>query len=218
MGSNLTVNKEIEAYINNNSIKLHPVQKEIITHNEQLGDIKRMQISISQCHFLHLLIKSSKIKKILEIGTFTGLSTLSMSLALPEDGSVLALDKNYETSKIAINFFKKASQEKKIKLIIAHALESLKNLNDNKKKFDLVFIDADKENYKNYFNRSVDLVNKDGLIVIDNVLWHGEVVDVNKQDKLTVSIREFNSYVNKDKRVENLIIPLGDGLSVCRKL
>ena len=218
MGSNLTVNKEIEAYINNNSIKLHPVQKEIITHNEQLGDIKRMQISISQCHFLHLLIKSSKIKKILEIGTFTGLSTLSMSLALPEDGSVLALDKNYETSKIAINFFKKASQEKKIKLIIAHALESLKNLNDNKKKFDLVFIDADKENYKNYFNRSVDLIDKDGLIVIDNVLWHGEVVDVNKQDKLTVSIREFNSYVNKDKRVENLIIPVGDGLSVCRKL
>jgi len=96
MGSNLTVNKEIEEYINNNSIKLHPVQKEIITHNDGLGDIKRMQISISQCHFLHLLIKSSKIKKILEIGTFTGLSTLSMSLALPEDGSVLALDKNHE--------------------------------------------------------------------------------------------------------------------------
>jgi len=218
MGSNLTVNKEIEEYINNNSVELHPVQKEIIKHNEKLGDIKRMQVSISQCHFLHLLIKSLKIKKILEIGTFTGLSTLSMSLALPEDGSVLALDKNHETSKFAVNFFKKASQENKIKIIIAPALESLKNINDNKQKFDLVFIDADKENYKNYFNRSVDLVDKDGLIVIDNVLWHGEVVDVNKQDKLTVSIREFNSYVNKDKRVENLIIPLGDGLSVCRKL
>ena len=218
MGSNLTLNKEIEEYINNNSLKLHDVQKEIITHNEGLGDIKRMQISISQCHFLHLLIKSSKIKKILEIGTFTGLSTLSMSLALPEDGSVLALDKNHETSKIAENFFKKATQENKIKIIIAPALESLKNLNDSKKKFDLVFIDADKENYKNYFNHSVDLVDKDGLILIDNVLWHGEVVDVSKKDKLTVCIREFNSYVNNDKRVENLIVPLGDGLSVCRKL
>ena len=218
MGLNLTVNREIEEYINKNSIKLHPVQKEIITHNEELGDIKRMQISVSQCHFLHLLIKTSKIKKILEIGTFTGLSTLSMSLALPEDGSILALDKNHETSKIAVNFFKKASQNNKIKLIIAPALESLKNLNDNKQKFDLIFIDADKENYLNYFNRSVDLIDKDGLIVIDNVLWHGEVVNVNKQDKLTLSIREFNSYVNKDKRVENLIIPLGDGLSVCRKL
>jgi len=92
MGSNLTVNQEIEEYINNNSTKLHPVQKEIIKHNEGLGDIKRMQISISQCHFLHLLIKSSKIKNILEIGVFTGLSTLSMSLALPEDGSIIALD------------------------------------------------------------------------------------------------------------------------------
>ena len=218
MGSNLTVNKEIEEYINYNSIKLHPVQKEIIKHNEELGDIKRMQISISQCHFLHLLIKSSKIKKILEIGTFTGLSTLSMSLALPKDGSIIALDKNQETSKTAVNFFKKASQENKINLIIAPALESLKSLIDKNQKFDLVFIDADKENYKNYYNYSVELVDKNGLIIIDNVLWYGEVVDVNKQDKLTVSIREFNSYVNKDKRVENLIIPLGDGLSVCRKL
>ncbi len=218
MGSNLTVNKEIEEYINNNSIKLHPVQEEIITYNDELGDIKRMQISISQCHFLHFIIKSSKIKKILEIGTFTGLSTLSMSLALPENGSVLALDKNHETSKIAANFFKKASQDNKIKIINAPALETLKNLNLNNQKFDLVFIDADKENYKNYFNYSVDLVDQDGLIIIDNVLWHGEVVNINKKDKLTVSIRNFNTYVNKDKRVENLIIPVGDGLSVCRKL
>ena len=218
MGSNLTVNKEIEEYINNNSTKLHSVQNEIISYNEGLGDIKRMQISISQCHFLHLLIKSSKIKKILEIGTFTGLSTLSMSLALPDDGSITALDKNQETSEIAVSFFKKAAQDNKIKLIISPALESLNNLNEQKQKFDLVFIDADKENYKNYFNHSLDLIDKDGLIVIDNVLWHGEVVDNNKQDRLTLSIREFNSYVNEDKRVENLIIPLGDGLTVCRKL
>ena len=118
----------------------------------------------------------------------------------------------------AVNFFKKAAQENKIKLIIAPAIESLNNLHEQKQKFDLVFIDADKENYKNYFNHSLDLIDKDGLIVIDNVLWHGEVVDNNKQDKLTVSIREFNSYVNENKRVENLIIPLGDGLTVCRKL
>ena len=218
MGSNLTVNKEIERYINNNSLELHPVQKEIIEHNERLGDIKKMQISISQCHFLHVLIKSSKIKKILEIGTFTGLSTLSMSLALPEDGSVYTLDKNHETSNTAEDFFRKASQDNKIKIFIAPALESLKNLNNNKKKFDLIFIDADKENYKNYFNHSVDLVDKDGLIIIDNVLWRGEVANPNNQDKLTASIREFNSFVNTDRRVENLIIPVGDGLSVCRKL
>jgi len=218
MGSNLSVNKEIEEYINNHSLKLNPIQKEIISYNESLGDIKRMQISISQCHLLHLLIKTSKIKKVLEIGTFTGLSTLSMSLALPDDGLVIALDQNKKTNEVAVNFFKKAGQENKIKTIIKPALESLKDLKDTKQKFDFVFIDADKENNKNYFNKSLDLIDKNGLIIIDNVLWHGEVIDKTKQDKLTVTIREFNSYVNTDKRVENLIIPLGDGLTICRKL
>ena len=218
MGSNLSVNKEIEEYINNHSLKLNPIQKEIISYNESLGDIKRMQISISQCHFLHLLVKTSKIKKILEIGTFTGLSTLTMSLALPDDGSIIALDKNQNTNEIAVNFFRKASQDNKINTIIKPALESLKDLKDTKQKFDFVFIDADKENNKNYFNQSLDLIDKDGLIVIDNVLWHGDVIDEKKQDKLTVGIREFNSYVNNNERVENLIIPVGDGLSVCRKL
>ena len=218
MGSNLSVNKEIEEYINNHSLKLNPIQKEIISYNESLGDIKIMQISISQCHFLHLLVKTSKIKKILEIGTFTGLSTLTMSLALPDDGSIIALDKNQNTNEIAVNFFRKASQDNKINTIIKPALESLKDLKDTKQKFDFVFIDADKENNKNYFNQSLDLIDKDGLIIIDNVLWHGEVIDKTKQDKLTVGIREFNSYVNSDKRVENLIIPVGDGLTICRKL
>jgi predicted O-methyltransferase YrrM len=218
MGSNVTVNKEIEEYINNHSIKLNPIQKEIISYNENLGNVKRMQISISQCHFLHLLVKTSKIKKILEIGTFTGLSTLTMSLALPDDGSIVALDKNQKTNEIAVNFFRKAAQENKINTIIKPALESLKDLKDNKQKFDFVFIDADKENNKNYYNQSLDLIDKDGLIIIDNVLWHGEVIDKAKQDKLTVGIREFNSYVDSDKRVENLIIPVGDGLTICRKL
>ena len=218
MSSNIIINKEIEDYINNHSLKLNAVQKEIILYNERLGKVKKMQIAISQCHFLHLIIKTSKIKKILEIGTFTGLSTLSMSLALPEDGQVIALDKNEETNTIALNFFKKAKQDNKIKIIVGPALESLKFLNEKKYKFDLVFIDADKENYKNYYEEALSLINRDGLIIIDNVLWHGEVVDKKKNDNLTVSIREFNSYVNTDKRTENLIIPVGDGFSVCRKL
>ena len=218
MGSNLTINKAIEEYINNHSIELNPIQKEIISYNETLGDIKRMQIAVSQCHFLHLIIKTSKIKKILEIGTFTGLSALSMSLALPDDGKLIALDKNKETNKIALNFFNKANQKKKIQTIVKPALETLKDFKEQKQKFDLVFIDADKENYKNYYDQSLDLIDKNGLIIIDNVLWHGEVVDKKNQDKLTINIREFNYYVNNDKRIENLIIPIGDGLNVCRKL
>jgi len=217
MGSNLVITKEIENYINNHSLELTTVQKEIISYNNSLGDIKRMQISISQCHFLHLIVKISNIKKILEIGTFTGLSGLTMSLSLPSDGKLVTLDKNAERNKIASNFFKKAKQENKIKTIIGPALESISNLKKKEQKFDLVFIDADKENYKSYYNQSLDLIEKNGLIIVDNVLWHGEVADTKNQDKLTSIIREFNSYINKDKRTENLIIPIGDGLAVCRK-
>jgi predicted O-methyltransferase YrrM len=141
-----------------------------------------------------------------------------MSLALPDDGKLVALDKNEETNKIAQNFFKKAKQESKIQTIIKPALESLSDLRKQKKKFGLIFIDADKENYKNYYEQSLELIDKNGLIIIDNVLWHGEVVDEKKQDKLTVNMREFNSYINSDERTENLIIPVGDGLAVCRKL
>jgi predicted O-methyltransferase YrrM len=180
--------------------------------------MKRMQISISQCHFLHLIVKISNVKKILEIGTFTGLSGLSMSLSLPIDGELVTLDKNAARNNIASNFFKKAKQENKIKTIIGPALESISNLKQKGKKFDLVFIDADKENYKNYYNQSLDLIEKNGLIIVDNVLWHGEVADTKNQDKLTKIIREFNSYINIDRRTENLIIPVGDGLTVCRKL
>jgi len=218
MGSNLALTKEIEKYINNLSLELTEVQKEIISYNNNLGDIKRMQISISQCHFLHLIIKISNVKKILEIGTFTGLSALTMSLSLPSDGKLVTLDKNVERNKIASNFFKKARQQDKIQTIIGSALESISNFIKKEQKFDLVFIDADKENYKNYYNQSLDLIEKNGLIIVDNVLWHGEVADAKKQDKLTRIISEFNSYLNKDKRTENLIIPVGDGLAVCRKL
>ena len=218
MGSNLEITKEIENYINNHSLELNPIQKEIILYNDSLGDIKRMQIAISQCHFLHLIIKTSKIKKILEIGTFTGLSTLSMSLSLPSDGKLVALDKDEETNKIAVNFFKKAKHENKIQTIVRPALESLMDLKKQRQKFDLVFIDADKENYKNYYDQSIELLNKDGLIIIDNVLWHGEVADEEKNDNFTKNMRNFNNYVHNDLRTEQVIMPIGDGLTICRKL
>ena len=218
MGKNLEINSEIEKYIEELSYNLHPIQKEIIKYNDSLGDIKRMQISVSQCHFLHLFTKVSKIKNVLEIGTFTGLSTLSIALALPNDGSLIALDKNEATNKVAVDFFKKANQEIKINTIIKPALDSLDQLKKNDKIFDMVFIDADKENYKNYYDNSLDLITKDGLIIIDNVLWHGDVIDKTKNDKLTNIIRDFNSYVKNDKKTEQIILPLGDGFTVCRKL
>jgi caffeoyl-CoA O-methyltransferase len=218
MGQNLEITKKLEAYIENLSKTLHPIQKEIILHNESLGDIKRMQISISQCQFLELIIKVSNTKKILEIGTFTGLSALSMSLALPEDGQLIALDKNVDTNKVAKEFFKKANQENKIKTIIKPALETLADIKKENKFFDLVFIDADKDNYKKYYDRSLDLVKKGGLIIIDNVLWHGEVADEKNNEKFTNIIRNFNEHVKNDKNSDQIIIPIGDGLTVCRKI
>ena len=216
MGTNLEISDKLQKYIKDFSLKLNPVQQEILDYNNKLGDIKRMQVAISQCHFLHLIIKISGIKDVLEIGTFTGLSALSISLALPNDGKLIALDKNQETNKVALDFFKKAKQDHKIKTIIKPSLQSLSEFKDQK--FDMIFIDADKMNYKNYYEKSLELIKKGGLIIIDNVLWHGEVVDEKNNDKFTINIREFNKFILEDKRVEQLIFPLGDGMTVCRVL
>jgi predicted O-methyltransferase YrrM len=216
MGVNLNISKKLQSYISNFSLKLNPVQLEIINYNKTLGDIKRMQIDPTQCHFLHLIIKISNIKNVLEIGTFTGLSALSISLALPEDGKLIALDKNEKTNELALKFFKKAKQDHKIKTIVKPALETLEELNKNE--FDMIFIDADKMNYKQYYEKSLELIKKGGLIIIDNVLWHGEVADEKNNDKFTINIREFNKFVNEDNRVEQIIMPLGDGMTICRVL
>ncbi len=216
MGKNLEITEKLQKYINNFGLKINPVQQEIIDYNKTLGDVKRMQVALSQCHFLHIIIKISNIKNVLEIGTFTGLSALSIALALPDDGKLTALDKNEETNKIATEFFKKANQDNKIQTIVKPALESLDDLKNSK--FDMIFIDADKMNYKEYYEKSLNLLSKNGLIIIDNVLWHGEVADETNLDKYTLNIREFNNYVLQDKRVEQIIVPLGDGMTVCRAL
>ena len=216
MGRSLEITEKLQNYIDTFSLKLNPIQQEIIDYNNSLGEIKRMQVDPSQCHFLHLIIKISNIKNVLEIGTFTGLSALTILLALPDDGKLVALDKNEETNKVALNFFKKANLDHKIKTIIKPALESLDELKNEK--FDMIFIDADKMNYKQYYEKSLGLISQGGLIIIDNVLWHGEVADEKKNDKFTLNIREFNEFVSNDKRVEQVIIPLGDGMTICRVL
>ena len=218
MGYNLQITENIEKYIEEYSQSLHPVQKEIILYNESLGEVKKMQISVSQCYFLELIIKISNFKSVLEVGTFTGLSTLSIALALSNDGKIVALDKDIKTNQLAVNFFKKASQDNKIKTIVKPALETLQELRNNNEIFDLVFIDADKANYKKYYDYGVQLVKKSGLIIVDNVLWHGEVADPKNNGKFTNIIREFNKYVKDDNKTEQVILPLGDGFTVCRKL
>ena len=218
MLKNLELTQEMLDYITNNTNELHPIQKEILKYNKTLGDLQRMQISETQANFLQLIIKITNAKNCLEIGTFTGFSALTMALALPDDGLVITLDKDQKIINTAINFFKKGNLDKKILPIVAPALDTLKKMIKDNKIFDLIFIDADKGNYINYFNSSLDLIKSGSIVIVDNVLWHGDAYNKNKNDKQTNTIREFNSYVKNDKRVEKFIIPLGDGLMVCRKL
>ena len=217
MTKSIKIDEALENYISKNSYELHPVQKEIINHNNNLGDIKRMQISVTQAYFMQLLIKINNVKQILEIGTFTGYSALSMALAI-DDGFITCLDKNEKTSEVANNFFKKANVEKKINLIVGTAIDSLNKLINENKIFDLIFIDADKENYIKYYDLAFKLISNNGLILIDNVLWKGDVIDKNKNDRMTNIIRDFNTHIKNDKRIEKIILPIGDGVTICKKL
>ena len=216
MDKNIPIDQNMVDYIFSHTERLHPIQKKILKYNESLGHVKRLQISILQANFLQFLIKVNKFKSCLEVGMFTGYSSLSMALSLPKNGKIYAIDKNVKTNKIALNFFKQANVHSKFSIETNNAIFSLKKLLKNKKKFDLILIDADKEKYIEYFNYSIQLLKKNGLILIDNTLWKGEVVNLSANDKLTQKIKKFNDYVQK-KKINKYILPLGDGFTVCWK-
>ena len=216
MDKNIPIDQNMIDYIFSHSESLHKVQKKILKFNDNLGKAKRLQISILQANFLQFLIKAHKFKSCLEVGTFTGYSSLSMALSLPNNGKVYAIDKDIKTNKIALNFFKEAKVNDKIFIETNNGINALQKLIKNKKKFDLILIDADKESYIKYFNYAVQLINKRGIILIDNTLWKGEVLNQNANDKLTLKIKKFNEYIKK-KRINKYILPLGDGFTICWK-
>ena len=216
MDKNIPIDQNMIDYIFSHSDSLHKIQKKILKFNDNLGKAKRLQISILQANFLQFLIKANKFKSCLEVGTFTGYSSLSMALSLPKNGKVYAIDKDIKTNKIALNFFKEAKVNNKIFIETNNGINALKKLLKSKKKFDLILIDADKESYIKYFNYSVQLISKRGIILIDNTLWKGEVLNQNANDKLTLKIKKFNEYIKK-KRINKYILPLGDGFTICWK-
>ena len=216
MDKNIPIDQNMIDYIFSHSESLHKVQKKILKFNDNLGKAKRLQISILQANFLQFLIKAHKFKSCLEVGTFTGYSSLSMALSLPKNGKVYAIDKDIKTNKIALNFFKEAKVNNKIFIETNNGINALKKLVKSKKKFDLILIDADKESYIKYFNYAVQLISKRGIILIDNTLWKGEVLNQNANDKLTLKIKKFNEYI-KNKRINKYILPLGDGFTICWK-
>ena len=216
MDKNIPIDQNMIDYIFSHSESLHKVQKKILKFNDNLGKAKRLQISILQANFLQFLIKAHKFKSCLEVGIFTGYSSLSMALSLPNNGKVYAIDKDIKTNKIALNFFKEAKVNNKIFIETNNGINALKKLVKSKKKFDLILIDADKESYIKYFNYAVQLISKRGIILIDNTLWKGEVLNQNANDKLTLKIKKFNEYIKK-KRINKYILPLGDGFTICWK-
>lgn len=176
--------------------------------------LAHMQAAPEVAQFLQLLLKLISAKRVLEIGTFTGYSALAMALVLPDDGELITCDLNAEWTKDAPTFWEQAGQQHKIKLRLAPALETLEALikEGYQQTFDFIFIDADKTNYKNYYELALQLIHPKGLIVIDNVLWYGRVVDPQDISAQTREIRRLNDWIKQDKRVDVSLLPVGDGL------
>ena len=173
----------------------------------------RMLSGHLQGRFLSFLSKLAQPKRILEIGTYTGYSALCLAEGLPKDGKLITIDPNEETNHFARKFIERSPFKDQVELIEAYAQDTIPAL---KKNFDLVFIDADKKNYSLYFDLVIDKVNTGGLLIADNVLWSGKVLE-EKKDEDTRIIHEFNQKVREDKRVNTLLLPLRDGLMVMRK-
>jgi predicted O-methyltransferase YrrM len=177
-----------------------------------------MQIGPDQGAFMHLLAGLIGAKRALEVGTFTGYSSLCVASALPADGKLICCDVSEEFTSIARNFWRRAGLESKIELRLGPAVATLDALIDAKvPEFDFIFIDADKTNYANYYDRALKLVRSGGLIAIDNVLWGGSVADPAENSDDTKAIRALNDKVRADERVTLSMIPLGDGLTLARK-
>ncbi|WP_423909606.1 class I SAM-dependent methyltransferase [Candidatus Spongiihabitans sp.] len=178
-----------------------------------------MQISPDQGQFMAMLVKLIGAKQIIEIGTFTGYSALSMALALPEDGRLIACDVSREWAGMGKPFWQQAGVDEIIDLQIGPAIETLEQLINQglESHFDMVFIDADKTNYVHYYEGALRLVRPNGLIVVDNVFWNGAVVDEKDNSDDTTSIRNLNQVISNDLRVDISMIAVGDGLFLVRK-
>lgn len=182
------------------------------THLEVLQP--RMLSGPFQGRLLSLISKLVQPKRILEIGTYTGYSALCLAEGLTKEGKLITLDVNEELHKRVQGYFNASDYSEQIDYRIGDALDLIPALNET---WDLVFIDADKKNYVNYYDLVVDRVRSGGLILADNVLWSGKVIDEKAQDKETVLLRQYNERINRDERVENILLPIRDGIMVARK-
>jgi predicted O-methyltransferase YrrM len=212
------IGPELAAYIRSVSLREPDLLRRLREETAPRADAT-MQLSPEQGQFLGMLVRMTGARRALEVGVFTGLSSLHVALAMPADGRLIACDVNTETTAMAQRYWREAGVADKIELRIAPAVETLDALLQEgaAESFDFAFVDADKENYERYYERVLKLLRQGGLAAFDNVLWHGTVIDDAVQDKDTRAIREFNAKLHLDERVWLSLVAIGDGLTLALK-
>ncbi|MEM7411254.1 MAG: O-methyltransferase [Myxococcota bacterium] len=213
----LGLSPELQAYVVDQLPGNDPVVDALIAETEALGGVRIMQIAPEQGPFLAMLVKLLGAKRCVEVGTFTGLSALYVARALPADGTLLCCDTSEEWTAIGQRHWKQAGVADRIELRIAPAIETLRSL-PREPHLDFAFIDADKTGYHDYYEEILPRLRPGGLIVVDNVLWSGKVIDPTVTDADTEALRRFNAHVAADDRVENVMVSVSDGLTLARRV
>jgi caffeoyl-CoA O-methyltransferase len=207
---------EAHAYLVAHGTPPDDVQRALIDETAKLGGVANMQVAPEQGAFLTMLTRMIGAKNAVEVGTFTGYSSLCIARGLPADGHLLCCDVSEEWTATAREYWKKGGVDDRIELRIAPAVETLESL-PNEETIDFAFIDADKPNYRNYYEALLPRMRRNGVIGVDNVLWGGSVLDPNANDDNTKAIKAFNDFVAADDRVDVVMLPLADGLTLARK-
>ena len=217
MSTQIGIDKKLIKYLETTGYRSNEILDKLVAETLALGGVAQMQIAPEQGQFLEIIVKISQAKNCLEIGRFTGLSSLCIAKGLSENGKIVAVDNSDEFLSMAQKYWKMAGVEKKIESIIGAGADVMQSMVDRQHSFDFIFIDADKNNYPNYYELSLQLLRPNGIIIIDNMLWHGDVADENKTDSQTNTIRDLNKKIQQDERVNFSLLPLSDGLSFIRK-
>jgi len=212
------ITEELQRYVLDNSLREHPVLASIREQTARMPEYD-MQIPPIQGQLMALLVQLTEARRLLEIGTFTGYSSTVMALALPADGKITCCDRSRNYTDIARGYWREAGIESKIELLIgdARALTAELLAEGRAENYDIAFIDADKEGYDSYYENCLKLVRTGGLIMLDNMLWAGAVTDSRSSDPDTIAIRRMNEKIHADDRVDQCLLPIGDGLTVARK-
>ena len=215
----LQLSDELHAYVLSVGVRETAIQRRLRDETAQLPEAE-MQIAPEEGAFLAVLVRLLNARNVLEIGTFTGYSTLSMALALPRTGQIVTCDTSREWTDIARRYWHEAGVAQRIELRLGHALDTLRSrqmTTSNASHFDMVFIDADKRGYRAYYDHALELVRPGGLLVFDNTLWSGRVAAPGQTEPDTLAIAEFNRYLHADKRVEICLVPIADGVTLAYK-